>query len=620
MTITKKPQLKPDVPYFEMVHSTRTPPEEEILRDPGVLNKIENLMKFFKETGIKYDDFDIDPEEDPLKGLRRSDTYYKSKDKKAYPNIDYYMYIPGQHNTDKWLQTVREIYYKEKNGFDRVAAIKQVTNGWNSTETYDFLNWLKYYEGGTHLKYKFAQLWYENGAPGYFLHVKPDVKKEEPSIDGKDIDMARDAISDEISVSEKKHIIEKQRNKIIGRLDSAEKLLRTHDGQIFAGKELEILLESIYQLKKKIQMINKISISTKLYEDIIVREANILNKKGLIKSADLLFSLSQANNPPPNGLGKVNEPIVSLNPTSSAPPQQGSGSVGGLPSTGPGMAQTPPESAPNETVPVSKGISDFLENLDTSNIGVKNDEQSNEDTLEVEDTLNINEANTDLFVTEGQDISSPIVSPQTTVPTVKKIHDKPLEVKENSTLEIENNVSTQTRDFDNMIDSAFSNIKISDVVAKLEDLAKIFKTREIPRQLSIVDMMLDSLGLAAYFPSLSEATNKALESNNYIATRIDDILAKLHGSIETKEVDLRGEKTPQVNSPELNSLKQSLKTQEDKEKIRKKQRKEQADQELDMVNTPKESPKIDIEEDLNQPAQPLQETTTPIKPVPQTIR
>src|SRR6185436_4792826 len=312
MTSTKhKPELKPDIPYSEIVHSTRVPVEDEILKDPDVAGKIDKLLNFFNETGIRYGDFDIDPEQDPLKGLRRTDTY----NKKAYPNTDYYVHIPGQHNTEKWLQAVKEVYYKERNGSNRVLAIRQATNGWNPMETYDFLNWLRYYEGATHLKYKFAQLWYENGAPGYFLHVKPDAKKEEPSVEGKDIDMARDAISNEMSSSEKKHIIEKQRNKIVGRLDSAEKLLRTRDGQVFAGKEFETLLEAIYQLKKKLQMVNKISTSTKIYDDMIVREANILSKKGFVKAGNLLLSLSQANNPPPEGLGNtVNKSQISLTP------------------------------------------------------------------------------------------------------------------------------------------------------------------------------------------------------------------------------------------------------------------------------------------------------------------
>lgn len=556
---------------------------------PELQRKIDDLLKFFEGTSIKYDKYDPDF----LKGTSLSEIGESAK--QAYPNVDY-MHVPGQHNTQKWLQAVKDIYYGEKNGLNRVAAIRQTTKNWAITETYDFLNWMKYYEEGTHLKYKFAQVWYENGAPGYFLHIKPDQKKEDPQVSGKDVDAAKDSIADEMSAVEKKRIIEKQRNKIIGRLDSAEKLLRTYEGQIFAGKELESLLETIYQLKKKLQMVNKISLSTKLYDDMIIREANVLSRKGYTDAAELLFSLAQANNPPPPGTGSDKD--TPLTPDAPPMPQQNSGAPGGLPSMGPGMAQNPPESASQETSP---GITEFLENLETGNIG-----ESPEDELEVEDTLHVEDED---LLTVAQEVPPPPIPTIPKPPSKIKVPTKtpeieaPLEVDEES---LGMQPSEKVKDFDTIIDAAFANISVNDIVAKLEDIAKIFKTREIPRQLSIIDMMLDSKGLASYFPSLSEAINKALESNNYISTRIDDILAKLQGGIEGKSIDLKGEKGNNT-SPEIESLKNNLKQRDDKEKIRKKMRQDQANQELEQSINPeseKETPEINIEEDLNKPVAP----------------
>src|SRR5690606_24965231 len=124
-----------------------------------------------------------------------------------------------------------------------------------------------------------------------FLHVKKDLETPaQPNITGKDIDMAHDAIHSDLTQAQKKQIIEKQRSKIIGRLDSAEKLLRSEDGQMFAGKELETLLESIYQLKKKLQMMNKMSMSTRIYDDMIIREANILRKQGFTRASNVMCS------------------------------------------------------------------------------------------------------------------------------------------------------------------------------------------------------------------------------------------------------------------------------------------------------------------------------------------
>lgn len=200
----------------------------------------------------------------------------------AYPNHDQYMDIPGKRDTEKWLNAVRAIHNIESSGNNRIAAIKQVTNGWEVVEILDFLNWIKYYEEGSHLKYKMANLWFDNKSPGYFLHVKkPDENNvESPAVFQEDL-------------ASKKDIIEKQRAKIIGRLDSAEKLLRTRDGQLFAGKELESLMEAIYQLKKKIQLINKMSTATKLYADMIVKDANILNRKGFSKASNVLYTIAQ---------------------------------------------------------------------------------------------------------------------------------------------------------------------------------------------------------------------------------------------------------------------------------------------------------------------------------------
>lgn len=598
MTISTRKPIH-DRPDSKMLESVYLPPEDELEIDPSLALKLDKLMRFFDESGMSYDKFD--PALTPKLDL---------DEKKAYPNNDHFVAIPGAHDTQKWLTVVRDIYYKEKNGLSRKDAVRQATSGWRLTETGDFLNWLKFYEEGTHLKYKYAQVWYENGAPGYFLHIKKDEPNNKSPISGQDVDMARDAVSTDLSSAEKKQIIEKQRHKIIGRLDSAEKLLRSQDGQLFAGKELESLLESIYQLKKKLQMINKISMSTRTYDDLIIREANILTKRGFYKAGQALYALSQGQIP---------------TATPPAPPNQGSGSVGGLPSMGPGMPQTPPESADNATTPnlgvePSKGISKFLENLDTSGISTIEDTQDSEDDkLEVVDELDVSDTNDELMVSEAQDMATsstipaesvelPEDVPQATIPQSELSNSIEHDIKK----ELEQTTSTTHKDFDNMIDAAFSNLGVEDIVYKLEDLAKIFKTREVPRQLAIVDMMLDSLGLASYFPSLSEATNKALESNNYISTRIEDILSKLRGSMKTRELDLRGEEGNEP-SPEVEMLKRNLRKQEEKEKAKKEMRKKQEEKEMEALETSiKETPEIEIEEDLSQPIPPA----PPLPPPP----
>jgi hypothetical protein len=586
--------------------ATRPYSNEELQVEPEVQERLDKLMKFFDEAGIDYSKFD--PESIPKLDFSK---------RQAYPNNDQYMYIPGQHNTHKWMQAVREIFAKEKSGDNRVNAIRRVTSGWNIMETFDFLNWLKFHEAGDHMKYKFAQLWYENGEPGYFLHVKPDPAKEpEPQVSGRDIDFARDQSNNN---EEKKQLIEKQRNKIIGRLDSAEKLLRSPDGQVFSGKEFESLLEAIYQLKKKIQMVNKVSASTRLYEDMIIREANILSRNGFTKAASVLHSVAQT--PGAAGEQAKGTPGGEMALTPPAPPDPSGagnpGAPGGLPSVGPGMPQGAPNSAtpagvPNETSPAPKGISEFLEGMNTGKF-------SPGDNLEVEDTLYVSDNQDELLVTEAQ--VPPVDEPMTATPAPAPLDpapvatppapdapatEEPLEVTEDDIKPKGDAPAPSASDFDSKIDAVFSGITVADVVAKLEDIAKVYKTREIPRQLGVVDMMLDSLGLASYFPSLSEATNKALESNNYISTRVEDILSKLRGAMAGKDIDLKGDDN---EKPEVAGIKNQLQSDQDKEKARKQMRKDQETAEL--AGKGKETPEVEIEEDLGAPPTPAAPPAAP---------
>lgn len=593
--------------------------DEELDISDEMKIKLEKLMAFFDESGIDYNKFDI-------KSVPSID--FGKKD--AYPNNDQYMHIPGQHNTQKWLQAVSDIYRNEQRGDNRVHAIRKATVGWNIMETFDFLNWIKFYESGDHMKYKFAKLWYENDdlGPGYFLQIKKDPAPPPATAPtGQDIDFARDRAVNE---NERRQTIEKQRNKIIGRLDSAEKLLRSPEGHIFSGKEFESLLESIYQLKKKIQMINKISISTKLYDDIIIREANVLYKKGFVKAANVLISCAQT--PAAAGTQAEGSPDgTDIPPPASTNDPSGAGNPGapgGLPSTGPGMPQGAPSSAAPNSVGNEKtpqAIEEFLSGLNKGQYSPR-DKQVVDDDLEVEDSLEVSDME-ELLVTEAQ-MATPNVTidePITTSPAPAPLDPSPVAAPtapstETSTTEEPLEVSEEdlpseidpkaVSNFDAKVDAVFSDITIADVVAKLEDLAKIFKTREVPRQLGIVDMMLDSLGLASYFPSLSEATNKALESNNYISTRVEDILSKLHGAMSTHNIDLTGSNT--VDKPEVAGVKSKLRQDEEKEKARKQMRKDQEVAELE--NKGKETPEVEIAEDLGAtlPAPPA----APVAPKP----
>lgn len=165
---------------------------------------------------------------------------------------------------------------------------------------------------------------------------------------------------------------------------------------------------------------------------------------------------------------------------------------------------------------------------------------------------------------------------------------------------------------------AFKDLTVEDIIGKVEDLAKIFSTREVPRQLFILDLMMNRLGLASYFPSLSEAINKSIDSNNYISSRIDDILSKLRGNVKTNDIDLRNGGGAVNDSPELQSIKQNLQTNQEKEKAKKEMRKKQEDEAFELDSN-KETPDVEIAEDLQPEITPTPPVTTPKVNTPPTV-
>lgn len=643
-----------DIPSTKQLKEVIRPYSDEEISNPVLEDKLQKLIDFFDQYGIDYSKF-------------KPEHLSFITGKVAYPNYDQYIFIPGQHDTKKWLLALKDINYKQKAGLSYKDAIKISTQGWKKMEIYDFLNWFKFYDEGTQMKYKFAQVWYENGQPGYFLHIKPDAPKEEaPVIDSNALQEAREDTKrqDVERQEEKRNIIEKQRSKIIGRLDSAEKLLRSPEGQQFAGAELEQLMEAIYALKKKVQLVNKLSISTRLYEDMIVRESNMLKRQGFNKAAAMLYSIAQS--PAQSGESATGQQQGGKVPMDGQPPADPSGAgqsgtMSGLPATVPGtpsaqtsvdgdqnkdqppanaimnggnvptgIAESTPAIIPQEP-PQPNGIKYFIENM---NDGMHDKEFNNvEDDLKIEDdTLEVSDReNEELMVTEAQAVLPPGVPPavledvpitntpppergspvNVTAPIEKpEKNEEPLEVTEDDIPATGDMAGTDASNFDTQVDNAFKNVTIADVVEKLESISKYYKTREHPRQLSVVDMMLDSLGLASLFPSLSEALNKSLEANNYISTRVDDILAKLRGAMASAERPTAAA----AERPEVADIKGKLQSDQDKEIKRKQMRKEQEVAELE-GGAKKETPNIEMGE-LAPPVTPSVPPITPPLPVP----
>lgn len=74
------------------------------------------------------------------------------------------------------------------------------------------------------------------------------------------------------------------------------------------------------------------------------------------------------------------------------------------------------------------------------------------------------------------------------------------------------------------------NVDISMVIHRLEGITELLKSRGIVRDMASVDILLNELGMASYFPELGDSQSKLIEAFSYASNRVDDILSKLRGT------------------------------------------------------------------------------------------
>lgn len=77
---------------------------------------------------------------------------------------------------------------------------------------------------------------------------------------------------------------------------------------------------------------------------------------------------------------------------------------------------------------------------------------------------------------------------------------------------------------------------MNDVINKLEEISQALKSRDLIRELASADIALNDLGVAAYFPELSFAQSKLIESFGYASNKLEDIIAKLRGTGKKQQI------------------------------------------------------------------------------------
>ncbi len=525
--------------------------------------------------------------------------------KKAYNNFDEYIPRESPANVDKWLRALREIQGQQNSGMPYFQAYQQATKGWDSKEIREFQQWVKFYSEQGHMKYTTAQLY---GYEGYYLPTArpavpaPVVSPAKEEQDRQEADDFAAAEAQRVATEkQKKERLADHRKKLLSRLQSARKLFTHDDGKLLAGENLNRFLDMLHEIEKQV---HGLQASASVINTLIKRQAGILRHEGAFRSSAAMLSFADNL---PGGLPPAD-------PNASAP------SGGALGNNTPSMAPPPaaaeedPEEQPASAA--NPALLQFLRGLNG-----ENPFEDNTDADDGEDEVEIDEQEADdLMVVEAQEAPVAPPVPASEPAPEASVAAPPPEAPEapaasTDELTVEEGDLPPSKDFDSLIDAAFSNLKVADIVKRLDDLSRIFKNREIARQLSIVDMMMDQLGLSSFFPKLAEATRSALESNQYCLVRIDEVKDALAGAINTVGksphdvngegaeiqdggIDLMGEdKSP--DDPLLDQLKTTLDSQQKKEKLKKDLRKSVEDKALIDAGNKQQAQVEDISNELN---------------------
>jgi hypothetical protein len=522
------------------------------------------------------------------------------------------------YDLNKWMRATRDIYLKVQQGETQSEAEKSATKDWDKMENTDYHNWLKFYRERVPEKYpKLANFYTSDDTPGMYIPNPVDfsslkgkiphpIEREREDDPLKSVWKKREEKKEEkegedvLSVRDQ---IEFQRSKIVSRLNAAERLLASMEGQYFAGNEQEIMLKLLQDLKRKVQIANKISIKSSLFEDYIYRTANMLKFHGRDRAANFFYKIAM----PPLGAppGPLGAPPVPAGPPTGGPPTEGPLTTG--------------EPKAGDAKGTKQAFKEFIDGLNRRFPGDDDDTRRERRKKEREAKKESAVANSPKAPPTGEVPPSPAAPPPPPAAPVTGGYEddgdivvtaqiagappepilpaetagppdpraRPLtprvappsrpvpEAGERGDLTVREDEPVTTDDkTDDIIDAALKEVTIGDVIRRLEMLVSIYNQREISRQINILDIMMDRIGLASFFPALAEAMGKAIESGNYISTRLEDILTKLKGSAESVEGQQWLEPQRNLETPETATVRKGLEKREEEEELRKSRRRE----------------------------------------------
>jgi len=444
--------------------------------------------------------------------------------KKAYPQGQGSDYISSPHNLQKWVQTMRKIYALNTQGHGLGQAFTIATEKWDKMEKRDFRHWLDFYQSGQHLDYKLAAPSYLEIGNGAML-PRASIKGFPPIVMGNEDEEQEVPTGTTPEQAATLRLYERAKQ-LIGRLNAAEKIFtKDVDFRRMLGNQFEPWLAKLHELKRSIQTtpINSGRMSYATMQDMIIKSSNQLYAEGYDKSAKVMRKLAQA--PPP--------------PAAGAPPGGDllSDMPGDMSPGGDVQQKSDPEGAMKE----------FLANLGA-------EDPEDEEAKQAEKAADINDGAI-IVISEDDD------GRLTAHGQMEPMPAEPMPAPEAPVEEAPEETKGDSRAVDSAIEGALENVTLNDLIAKLEGSASLYKQRPLARDLTMADLYMQALGISSYFPEMAEATKSALDSNQYVLTRVEQILAKLRGaatggSIEDIKAKLETQDNKQQKKMEQKEIEQ----------------------------------------------------------------
>jgi hypothetical protein len=482
----------------------------------------------------------------------------KNPTKTAYPVAPTGHHLQQPRDVSKWARAAQEINFYADQGYPVAKCFDHVTQDWGDPEKVEFQQWLKFYQEGAHEKYKMAsekdylQLDGMPAIPMHHLKAKLPGKRDhfpymERILERQEADdQARRA--EEEAERERQENLKKKVKSLDSRLRSALKLMADPEIQRELGPKMDISIHDwvrqLQDLQRYVMLVPSQIRHAQSLDDLVFRKASYLSSEGFHKAANVLVSLAQVEPPPVGELGELGD-LGDLDTDLDLAGEEGEEE---------GSAEAPEEDLPDleegggeaELLP-EEGFEDEVDHTAMKEVmklmnGFKEDISSAEDEL------------------EADDFAEHVVVAQV-LPPEERIRLK--------------NQPEFVVGEEGDPDMPRAGVTLEKVIERFEGISHMLKNREIPRQFGIADIELNELGMASYFPSLAEALKSALDSNQYMLTRVEDIISKLRGAIPPKmDFDLE-EEPERRQDPALEAVRNTLEQQEQIEKDKAERRRQE---------------------------------------------